>query len=141
MVFALFGPIIILLVLLVSLMMTATAANREAKKRYQARQNQTEPHRVTFSREGLWEAGTFFALHADLIKLKSVKMTANPAVLHLKVFKTWQNTINGNSRRSGWTIHVPVPRGYEAEAEQLRQRYDIEVINPKKATYNPREPV
>lgn len=63
----------------------------------------------------------------------------NPAVLHFKMLKR-----NSDGTWTGTTqqLHVLVPRGHEAEAEQLRQRYYAEVIAPWKqpATYNPPEP-
>jgi len=51
--------------------------------------------------------------------------------------------LNSDGSWTGLTrkLHVLVPAGHEAEAEQLRQRY-AEVIAPwKNRAYNPPEPV
>lgn len=131
------APAIILLTVLMLLMISAASSVKEAKKRYLARQNQAEPHRVTFSNEGVWEAGTFFAFKFGRLELESVKRTANPAVLHFKMLKfNYDGSWTGTAQR----VHVLVPRGYEAEAEQLRQRYYTEVIKVK-TKYNPPEPI
>jgi len=110
----------------------AALALSRAHKRHLARQDLTQPHRVTFSRAGLWEAGTYFKLHGvvrtGFQALKSVKLTARPTVLHFRM--------SGLAQR----MHVLVPRGHEAEAEQLRQRYDAEAIHVWRKLNNPPEP-
>ena len=131
---------IALLVGLIFLMVPAATSVREAKKRYQARYNPGQSHRVTLASNGVWESGAYFTLKSGRWGLQSVKLTANPAVLHFKLVKR-----NSDGSPTGTTqkLHILVPRGHEAEAEQLRQRYYAEVIAPwkKPSNYNPREPV
>ena len=130
----------ILLIGLILLMVSAANSTREAKKRYQARQNPAESHRVTFASDGIWESSVYISFRFGRSRLESVKLTANPAVLHFKMPK-----LNSDGSWTGFTrkLQVLVPRGHEAEAEQLRQRYYAEVIAPWKvpSTYNPPEPV
>jgi hypothetical protein len=129
---------ILLLTALMFVMISAANSGKGAKARYQARQNQAEPHRVTFSRQGIWEAGTFFPFNSAGLELESVKLTANPAVLHFKMLKF---NSDGSWTGTAQKIHVPVPRGSEGEAEHLRQRYYAEGIKTWKKPYNPPEPV
>jgi hypothetical protein len=134
------GPAIVLLVGLIILMVSAANSAKEAKKRYQARHNPAESHRVTLASDGVWESGANFSFRFGRLRLESVKLTANPAVLHFKMLKR-----NSDGSWTGTTqkLHVLVPRGQEAEAEQLRQRYYAEVIAPwkKPSTYSPPEPM
>jgi len=132
------GPAIILLTGLMFVMISAGNSGKEAKKRYLARQNQAEPHRVTFSSNGVWEAGTYFTFKLGLLELESVKLTTNPSVLHFKMLKL---NADGSWTGTAEKLHVLVPRGHEAEAEQLRQRYYAEAIKTSKKPYNPPEPV
>lgn len=132
------APAIILLMVLMFVMISAGASIKGAKKRYQARQNQAEPHRVTFSHGGIWEAGTYFSFDCGGLELESVKMTAHPAVLHFKLLKY---NFDGSWTGTAENIHILVPRGHEQEAEQLRQRYYAEVIKTRNKPYNPPEPV
>ena len=131
---------IALLVGLIFLLVSAAASVREAKKRYQARHNPGESHRVTLASNGVWESGAYFTLKSGRWGLQSVKLTANPAVLHFKLIK---RNSDGSPTGATQKLHILVPRGHEAEAEQLRQRYYAEVIAPwkKPSTYNPPEPV
>jgi hypothetical protein len=133
------GPAIVLLTGLIILMASAANSAKEAKKRYQARHNPAESHRVTLASNGVWESGVYFSLKSGRWGLDSVKLTANPAVLHFKLLK---RNSDGSWAGSTQKLHVLVPRGHEAEAEQLRQRYYAEVIAPwkKPVTYNPPEP-
>jgi hypothetical protein len=131
-------PAILLLTALIFLIGPASYSTSEAKKRYEARQNLTEPHKVTFSEKGVWEAGTYFGLNELFLKLKSVKLTAQPATLH---FTITTSSLGRNSSGHVDTIHVLVPRYHEEEAAQLAQRYYSEVIDTSKKPYNPREPV
>ncbi len=134
------APAIALLTVLIFLMVSAASSAREAKKRYQARHNPAESHRVTFASDGVWESGAYFPFRFGHSRLESLKLTANPAVLHFKMPKrNSDGTWTGTTRE----LHVLVPRGHEAEAEQLRQRYYAEVITPwkKPSNYNPPEPV
>jgi len=134
------GPAIVLLTGLIILMVSAANSAREAKKRYQARHNQAESYRVTLASHGVWESGAYFAFKSGRWGIASVKLTANPAVLHFKLHK---RNSDGSATGATQKIHVLVPRGHEAEAEQLRQRYYAEVIAPwkKPSTYNPPEPM
>ncbi len=111
----------------------------EARKRHQARR--TGPHRLTigslstFNDQGLWEAGTFFPLQETFLSLRSVKMTEHPPVLHLR-------RKHVEIRQSSWhdTLRVFVPRGHEAEARQLVERFKAETIGSRKRSYTPAEP-
>lgn len=112
---------------------------REAKKRHRARQDQTQPHRVTFSKEGVWEAGTFFPLGGSGLfgSLRGVRMTSQPTVLHFR-----RRTLINRNTHLYYTLRVLVPHGYEDEATQLAERFRTEVIRAKQqTTYNPPEPV
>jgi len=140
--FLVFGLGILLLTLSPWVIILPAYALSTARKRHLARQNPEQPHRVTFSREGLWVAGTYYALNGvvkgRVQKLASVKLTAQPAVLQLKLRRWYPD---GKSTGLPQRIHVLVPRGHEAEAEQLRQRYDTELINSWKKLNNPPEPI
>ncbi len=108
----------------------------EAKKRHKARQNQDQPQRVTFSSDGVWEAGIHFPLGGPFLKLRSVHMTSQPTVLHFRLKYLMRN----NYVR--YTIHVLVPRGREEEAAQLMKHYQAKIAEAKKRTpSNPPEPV
>ena len=74
----------LLLLALLLLIYFSTYPYSEAKKRHKARQNQTQPQRVTFSERGVWEAGTYFPLNEVFMNLKNVQMTSQPSVLHFK---------------------------------------------------------
>jgi hypothetical protein len=108
---------------------------REAKLRQQARQNRAQPHRVTFSKEGVWEAGTYFPLTGVFLSLQDVHMTSQPAVLHFRRKRLIRNNYMYD------TLRVLVPRGHEEEATRLIERFRTEVIEAKKPTYSPPEPV
>ena len=130
-------PAILLLTVLIFLISSASYSTGKAKKRHEARQSQTEPHKVTFSEKGIWEAGTYFGINEIFLNLRSVKMTTQPAVLHFRITTA---SLGRNNTGHEDMIHVLVPWGHEAEAEQLRKRYYAEVIDAKKKPYNPREP-
>jgi hypothetical protein len=129
------GPLLFVNGLLLSLslgpIIVAFTSTREAKKRHQARRQPGQPRRVTFSREGIWESGTYLTFW----RLLKVKMTANPPVLHFTLAKP-----NGRSYDTQ-KIHVLVPRNYEAEAQRLLQRFDDEVINARNKALNRPEPI
>jgi len=134
------GPAIVLLTGLVVFMVSAATAAKEAKKRYEARHNPSAAHRVTFASSGIWEGGVSFLFRDGRWHLHSIKLTANPAVLHLKLLKR-NADVRGTWSGLSQKIRILVPRGHEAEAEQLRQRY-AEVIAPwKNRAYNSPEPV
>lgn len=130
--FIVFGLIVVAVVFLVR-----AYAYGQARLRHRARQNQSQPQRVTFSRDGVWEAGTYF----PFMSLQSVRMTSQPAVLHLRR-KHHVYSTQGNGTNQYDTLHVPVPRGHEEEAARLMERFHAMIIErntPK--TYNPPEPV
>src|SRR5215472_9482746 len=99
---------------------------QEGRKRHKARQIQS--HRVTFSRLGVWEAGIYFPIHDGDMTLKKVSMTSEPAIVHFRRSKF----INFESTPQTVTLRVLVPRGHEAEAERLRQRYQTEILDAEK---------
>lgn len=120
---------------------------REAKKRHQARQKPGQPHRVTFSAKGVWEAGTYFPLRGvNTEALQSVRMTSQPAVLHFRLREEFSNGTQTSVCSD--TILVLVPRNREEEAAQLMERFlaDREAKKQareeaKKRLYNPPEPL
>jgi hypothetical protein len=122
----------------------------EARKRHKARQNQVQPRRVTISRKGMWEAGTYFPLDDDdfRVYLKAVKMTSEPLVLHFRCalgrssITTSSDGTSAPASPQSTTLRVLVPRGHEAEAAQLLQRFRTEVTGePKKGSpVTPPEP-
>ena len=121
------------------LFVTGREAYRKAKKRHQARQNRDHPQRVTFSKEGVWEAGTFYPLGGqDMVNsLQRVRMTSHPAVLHFRC-----RMLMPPSNSVYYTLRVLVPHGHEEEAVQLMGRFRMEVIEAKKRTTSrPPEPV
>lgn len=140
------GPLLALFILLliafIWLMIAAIAALVDTGKRHRARRNPAESPRVTLTGSGLWIAGTHFPLREDFWHIKWVKMTTNPTVLHFKLRRT--GIIEGHETDIGLvstrTIHIPVPRSHEGEAEQLWQRYDDVVSMLKKKPEYP-EPV
>jgi hypothetical protein len=99
---------------------------QEGRKRHQARQSPS--HRVTFSRLGVWEAGVYFPIHDGDMTLQKVSMTAQPAIMHFRRSRF----INFESTPQTVTLRVLVPRGHEAEAERLRQRYQSEILDAEK---------
>jgi len=111
----------------------------EAARRHKARQKPDQPHRVTISRQGMWEAGTYFPLD----HLASVKMTSRPHVLHFQGFSLNTDTATADSA-SSYRRRVLVPRAHEEEAERLVQRFRTEVIEAEeeaqKLLRNPPEP-
>lgn len=114
----------------------------DARKRHKARQQ--EPRTVTFSREGVWEAGTFFPLNKLLTAdLKNVKLTFDPPVLHFRLLR-WHIGKNWRSSPTTSILRVPIPRGHEEEAGFLLERFQTEVIQARtqfeKQVNNPPEP-
>lgn len=113
----------------VSMMFASLFAYIDARKRHKARQQ--EPRRVTFAREGLWEAGTFFPLNKSLeADLKKVTMTFDPPVLHFRLLR-WHRGNNWRASPTRATLHVPVPRGHEEEAGFLQERFQTEVLQAR----------
>ena len=129
------GPLLfvngLLLCLSLGPIIVAFTSTREARKRHQARHQPGQPCRVTFSRDGVWESGTYLTFW----RLLKVKMTANPPVLHFSLARPNGKTYDTQK------IHVLVPHNHEAEAQRLLQRYDTEVINARNKNFNPPEPV
>lgn len=127
-----FFPLVILFLMFV----LRIRSYREAKKRHQARQSQGQTHTVTFSKDGVWEAGTHFPLHGILTNLRMVNLTFQPTVLHFR-----REHIRLRQSNEYDTLRVLVPYGHEEEAARLMQRFQVEVIDASKKTYNPPEPV
>ena len=114
----------------------------DARKRHKARQQ--EPRTVTFSREGVWEAGLFSPLDKFLeANIKKVTLTLDPPILHSRL-KRWHLGKNWRASPTSATLHVPVPRGQEEEAGFLQARFQTEVIQARvqreKRLKNPPEP-
>jgi len=93
------GPAMALLTGLIVVMVSAATAAKEAKKRYEARHNPSAAHRVTFASSGIWEGGVSFLFTDGRWRLHSIKLTANPAVLHLKLLKR-NADVRGTMERS-----------------------------------------
>lgn len=131
--------LLLLLIATIWLMIAAIAALIDTGKRHRARHKPAELPRVTLTASGLWLTGTYFPLREDFWHIKWVKMTTNPTVLHFKLRQT--GIIEGHTTDIGListrTIHIPVPRSHEAEAEQLWQRYDDMVARSKKKPEHP----
>ncbi|HEY1349273.1 MAG TPA: hypothetical protein VGF67_06580 [Ktedonobacteraceae bacterium] len=101
----------------------------DARNRHIARRQ--EPRTVTFSGEGIWEAGTFFPVEKFLsANLKKVTLTFDPPVLHLRLTR-WPRGKNWRSSSTTTTLHVPVPHGQEEEAGFLQERLQTEVIQAR----------
>jgi hypothetical protein len=101
----------------------------EAKKRHEARAKTDQSHRVTFSKKGVWEAGSYFPLNeSSTVELLKVKMTLQPPVLHFSRTVTVANMENPLFD----IIRVLVPAEHETEAAHLLERFQVEVINEKK---------
>jgi len=91
----------------------------DARKRHKARQQVSRT--VTFSKEGVWEAGTFFSLDA-VLKVQRVTLTSDPPVLHFRLAigrneKYWPPSDTSS------ILHIPIPRGQEEEAGLLLKRF------------------
>ena len=131
---------------------------RRAKKRHQARQDPSQPHRVTLSSQGIWGFGAYFPFtgtglgtHEIQVKLLEVRLTSQPTTLH---FRVEHLTLTASADRGiqefpvPETIHMLVPRDHESEAEHVAQRFRTEVIEAREialkrfrdAQTNPPEP-
>jgi steroid delta-isomerase-like uncharacterized protein len=138
-----FVPVLLIpMMLLMSFLLTYFLAGRrwmEARKRHQARK--TGSRRVTigvpssFHDQGLWLAGTYIPLQETFLELKSVHITENPPLLHLR-------RKHVEIRQSSWhdTVPILIPRGHEAEAAYLVERFRAETIAPLKKDTSPSEP-
>jgi len=102
----------------------------KAKKRHQTRQKSSQPYRVTFSSQGIWEAGTHFPVGGFDVKLLDVHLTSQPTTLHFRIqyLSSYRTDRGTRSQRTRETIHLLVPRDHESEAEHIAQRFRIEVI-------------
>lgn len=114
----------------------------DARKRHKARQQASRT--VTFSREGVWEAGLFFPLDKFLeANLKKVTLTLDPPVLHFRLTRFHLGK-NWRASPTSATLHVPIPRGQEEDAGFLQERFQTEVIQARvqreKRLKNPPEP-
>lgn len=97
-----------------------------ARKRHKARQNL--PRTVTFSKKGVWVAGTFFPINERYeVTLKEVRLTPEPPVLHFRLKRS-----AGDSYMNP-TLRVLVPREQTGEARPLLKRFQTEVIAARKA--------
>lgn len=126
----------------VPLTMASLFSYIDARKRHRARQQDSRT--VTFSREGVWEAGLFFPLDRFLeAKLQKVTLTLDPPVLHFRLMR-WHRGKNWRSSPTSTTLHVPVPRGQEEEAGFLQERFQTEVLRARlqqeQRLKNPPEP-
>jgi hypothetical protein len=126
---AVYLPALVVWCVLVPLTMRFLFSYLDARKRHKARQQ--EPRTVTFSHEGIWEAGTFFPVEKFLsANLKKVTLTLDPPVLHLRL-RRWPQGKNWRSSPTTATLHVPVPCGQEEEAGFLQERLQMEVIQAR----------
>jgi hypothetical protein len=113
----------------------------DARKRHKARQKQ--PQTVTFSKQGVWEAGAYFPFNegSDVV-LQTVTLTSHPSVLHFHLKKVYGNS--SESPPLTVTLRVLVPHGQEGEAGLLLKRFQTEVIQARqqeeKRRLNPPEP-
>jgi hypothetical protein len=145
---ALFGIALPLFIVLLIITLTYHATYGEAKKRRKARRNKDQLRRVTISRKGVWEAGTYFPFNDDAFRmyLREVKMTPEPPVLHFRYalgrsqITTSDDGTTSVASPQTTTMRVLVPRGREAEAEQLMQRFRTQVIGVPKKVSPPPEP-
>lgn len=129
----------------------------KAKKRHQARQNPSQPHTVTLSGQGIWEAGIYFPFgglgvekNEFAVKLLDVRLTSQPTTLHFRVqyLSSYRANRGTQSQSTRETIHLLVPRAHESEAEHVAQRFRTEVIEAREraekrahdALVNPPEP-
>jgi hypothetical protein len=136
-----FGVIMIVpLIILLLYAVVPGTAYRKAKKRHQARQNPSQPQKVTLSGQGIWEAGTHFPFAGSgvearelNVKLREVRLTSEPTTLHFRIeylIRNNANTLN-KTEINRETIHLLVPRGHESEAEHVAQRFRTEVIEAR----------
>jgi hypothetical protein len=112
----------------------------KAKKRHQARQNPSQPHRVTLSDQGIWEVGTYFPFAGSGVEkyelgvmLLEVRLTSQPTTLHFRVeyLSHHGGGYRSYNNRTQETIHLLVPHDHESEAEHVAQRFRTEVIEPR----------
>lgn len=133
----------ILLAPLILIIAYSSRPYETAKKRQQARQKQSQHHQVTFSEKAIWEAGAYFPLAEWWEDLRKVEMTDNPPALHFSHREPRSNlSVNGNSSFID-KLHILVPRGHEAEARFLLERYSSVIERRKRQkeeALNPREP-
>jgi hypothetical protein len=116
----LFISAVVLWVVFFFFLMCYIAPYRAAWKRHKARKQQA--HTVTFSRRGIWEAGVAFALDENGTILKKVTQTSQPSVLHFHLKQNVGSSYQGSTYVPS-TLRVLIPRGHEAEAGSLLQRF------------------
>ena len=133
-------PVMFVLFILFLYIVVPGTAFHKARKRHQARKNPSQPQKVTLSGKGIWEAGTFFPLSGFgvealewNVKLREVRLTAQPTTLHFRVEYLIRNNANTLNRTeiNRETIHLLVPRTHESEAEYVAQRFRTEVIQAR----------
>ncbi len=120
----------------------------DARKRHKARRNKGQPRRVSISATGVWEAGTYFPFNDEGFRvfLQSVKITSDPSILHFSYALGRGSMLRSSNGTTNWarpqttTLRVLVPRGHEAEAEQLMQRFRTQVIGVPTQVSSPPEP-
>jgi len=133
------GVLACAIVALTNLFLFWISHGTEAAQRHNARQKSAQPHRVTISKQGMWESGAYFPLE----NLARVKMTSRPPVLHFHSFTVYTDTATADTAAS-YRRRVLVPSGHEEEAERLVQRFRTEVIEAREQAWqrmmNPPEP-
>lgn len=130
------------LLLLIILLVVGNGSVSRPKKRHQARKNASQPHTVTLSGKGMWQAGVFFPLerlwgdiHEWRVMLHEVYLSTQPTMLHFRVehdVTSYKVGSDGHNYKSNYsvleTIPLLVPHAHESEAEQLVHRFRTEVI-------------
>lgn len=130
------------LILLIILLVIGNGSVSRPKKRHQARQNASQPHTVTLSGKGMWQAGVFFPLerlwgdiHEWRVMLHEVRLSTQPTMLHFRVehdVTSYRVGSDGHNYKSNYsvveTIPLLVPHAHESEAEQIAHRFRSEVI-------------
>lgn len=112
------------------LLMLSIHSYFDARTRHKARQKQ--PQTVTFSKQGVWEAGTYFPINERYgVDLITVRLTSQPPVLHFRVVKHYTDAESMPQTRTV-RFHVLVPGGHEGEARLLLERFQTEVIAVRK---------
>ena len=138
-------------------LMVPGTAFRKARKRHKARQNSSQPYKVTLSHKGMWLAGTYFPFTGTGVEnrelgvtLREVRLTSEPTTLQFRVEYRISNSANTLNRTeiNRETVHLLVPRAHESEAEYVAQLFRTEVVEAREqaakrahdALVNPPEP-
>ena len=138
-------------------LLASNTAFRKARKRHNARQKSSLPHKVTLAEKGIWEAGTFFPLKGSgvepseiNVELLDVQLASQPTMLLYRV-KSLSIAASGRggagraTRKE--TIRLLVPAAYESEAERVLQQYRSGIVKARdlaqhvhESLVNPPEP-